>query len=205
MGEFFGFLALSFGDVDVDKDGFINLEEFDRLLEKVAAVPRRYGLAPVQTSDPLTRQMGHKKVFDQLDTKAGPARGVLGLDQFVEWAQEHVAGRVGKVPAKDVGLYHVQDYSEAEYLGFIERAVIIVCSYERASFYNFILNCFVEADEQCEGRISQDQFDKLLTRAATVPRHFGLAPAEASAGTRSQMFAEMSAGTGYVNAFKAWC
>merc|ERR1719386_545211 len=121
--EFFGFLALSFGDVDVDKDGFINLEEFDRLLEKVAAVPRRYGLAPVQTSDALTRQMGHKKIFDRLDTKAGPARGVLGLDQFVEWAQEHVAGRVGKVPAKDVGLYHVQDYSEAEYLDFIARAV----------------------------------------------------------------------------------
>merc|ERR1711918_41055 len=147
--------------------------EFDRLLEK-AAVPRRFGLAPVQTSDPLTRQMGHKKIFDRLDTKAGPARGVLGLDQFVEWAQEHVAGRVGKVPAKDVGLY------------------------------NFILNCFVEADEQCEGRVTQDQFDKLLTRAASVPRHFGLAPAEASPGARSQMFAEMSAGTGYVTAEAFW-
>merc|ERR1712150_225 len=50
----------------------------------------------------------------------------------------------------------------------------------------------------CQGRITQDQFDKLLTRAATVPRHFGLAPPDASAGTRAQMFAEMSAGTGYV-------
>merc|ERR1712187_445091 len=100
--EFFGFLALSFGDVDTDKDGVINLEEFDRLLEKVAAVPRRFGLAPVQTSDALMRQMGHKKIFDRLDTKAGPARGVLGLDQFVEWAFEHVAGRVTRVPAKDV-------------------------------------------------------------------------------------------------------
>merc|ERR1711988_1281065 len=110
--EFFGFLALSFGDVDTNKDGFINLEEFDRLLEKVAAVPRRFGLAPVQTSDALMRQMGHKKIFDQLDAKAGPARGVLGLDQFVEWAQDHVAGRVTRVPAKDVGLYHVQYYSE---------------------------------------------------------------------------------------------
>merc|ERR1719231_1524962 len=77
-------------------------------------------------------------------------------------------------------------------------------SYERSSFYNFILNCFVEADESCAGRVSQDQFDKLLTRAATVPRHFGLAPAEASAGTRNQMFAEMTAGTGYVTAEAFW-
>merc|ERR1712107_900154 len=74
-------MALAFGDVDVDKDGSINLEQFDRLLESVAAVPRRYGLAPVSTATPLERQMAQKKLFDQLDTKAGPARGMLGLDQ----------------------------------------------------------------------------------------------------------------------------
>merc|ERR1712019_208512 len=182
----------------------INLEQFDRLLESVAAVPRRYGLAPVSTQSTLERQMAHKKLFDQLDTKAGPARGVLGLDQFVEWAFDHVISKIGKVPANDVGLYQVQDYTEQEYIGFVERAVNNPGSYEHASFYNFILNCFVEADEQCEGRITQDQFDKLLTRAATVPRHFGLAPPDASAGTRAQMFAEMSAGTGYVTAEAFW-
>merc|ERR1712107_600824 len=172
--EFFGFCALAFGDVDVDKDGFINLEQFDRLLESVAAVPRRYGLAPVSTQSTLERQMAHKKLFDQLDTKAGPARGVLGLDQFVEWAFDHVISKIGKVPANDVGLYQVQDYTEQGYIGFVERAVNNPGSYEHASFYTFILNCFVEADEQCEGRITYDQFDKLLSRAAVVPRHFGL-------------------------------
>merc|ERR1712130_771361 len=115
--EFFGFCALAFGDVDTNKDGFINLEESDRLLESVAAVPRRYGLAPVSTMTTLERQMAHKKLSDQLDTKAGPARGVLGLDQFVEWAFDHVISKIGKVPAKDVGLYQVQDYSEEEHIG----------------------------------------------------------------------------------------
>merc|ERR1712048_401214 len=99
--------------------------------------------------------------------KNGPARGVLGLDQFIEWAYDHVVTHVPKVPAKDVGLYHVEDYSEEEYIGF------------------------VEADEQCQGRITYDQFDKLLSRAATVPRHFGLAPPESSTEARKKMFDEL--------------
>merc|ERR1711909_251228 len=115
----------------------------------------------------LERQMAHKKLFDQFDTRAGPARGVLGLDQFVEWAFDHVISKIGKVPAKDVGLYQVQDYSEEEYIGFVER------------------------DEQCEGRITYDQFDKLLTRAAVVPRHFGLAPPESSTEARKKMFDQL--------------
>merc|ERR1711894_207552 len=72
-----------------------------------------------------------------------------------------------------------------------ERAVNNPGSYEHASFYNFILNCFVEADEQCEGRITYDQFDKLLTRAAVVPRHFGLAPPESSTEARKKMFDQL--------------
>merc|ERR1712025_260802 len=84
------------GDVDVDKDGFINLEEFDRLLESVAAVPRRYGLAPVSTQSTLERQMAHKKLFDQLDTKAGPARGVLGLDQLLSGLSIMLSARLAR-------------------------------------------------------------------------------------------------------------
>merc|ERR1712232_1307899 len=90
--------------------------------------------------DAVSRAVNHKILFDSLDTKNGPARGVLGLDQFIEWAYDHVVTHVPKVPAKDVGLYHVEDYSEEEYIGF------------------------VEADEQCQGRITYDQFDKLLSR-----------------------------------------
>merc|ERR1712107_547559 len=37
--ELYGFLALSFGDVDTDKDGLINAEQFDQLLAEVAALP----------------------------------------------------------------------------------------------------------------------------------------------------------------------
>merc|ERR1712064_81781 len=50
----YGFLALSFGDVDTDKDGLINAEQFDQLLAEVAALPRRYGLAPLDVGDAVS-------------------------------------------------------------------------------------------------------------------------------------------------------
>merc|ERR1711953_1646049 len=89
---------------------------------------------------------------------------------------------------------------EEEYIGFVEKAVNNPGSYEHASFYNFILNCFVEADEQCQGRITYDQFDKLLSRAATVPP---------STEARKKMSDELELkcggkGTGYVTTRTFW-
>merc|ERR1712100_495839 len=107
------------------------------------------------------------------DTKDGPARGVLGLDQVMQWTFEHLAGKISQIPAGDVALYHPEDYTEEEYLAFIERA-FVPGSYERSSFYNFILNCFVEADTHCQGRINYDQFSQLLPSSGSPsPIWFG--------------------------------
>merc|ERR1712226_942646 len=65
--ELYGFLALSFGDVDTNKDGLINAEQFDQLLAEVAALPRRYGLAPLDVGDAVSRAVNHKILFDFLD------------------------------------------------------------------------------------------------------------------------------------------
>jgi len=189
--QFNGFCALAFGDVDTDKDGFINPGQFDRYLEKVAAIPRRFGLAPLSSVDRSVRLARHTELFDAIDKKDGPARGKLGLDQVMEWSMTHVAGKVPQIPKGDVALYHVENYTEVEYVGFVERAVNNPGSYEHSSFYNFILNCFVEADSEGLGRIKYDEFDALLTRAATVPRNFGLAPASVNESVRKEMFKKM--------------
>merc|ERR1712026_621003 len=106
-------------------------------------------------------------------------RGVIAMDQFLGWAFEHVLGKIGSIPEKDVALLHVENYTEKEYLDFIEVAVNDKTSYNRSSFYNFMLNIFVEADESCSGRAEQ------------VPRHFGLAPPDVDQATRDKMFASM--------------
>ena len=53
---------------------------------------------------------------------------------------------MSKVPSKDDGLCHVGDLPEEEYIVWIEKVVYNPGSYEHVLFYNFILNCFVEAD-----------------------------------------------------------
>jgi len=186
--EFYGFCALSFGDVDTDKDGFINYRQFDRLLETVAATPRRFGLAPQSTLNYDDRLAQHKALFDQIDTAGGPARGLIGMDQFVEWASDHLLTRLDKIPSGDVSLLHPESYTQQEYLDFIEIAVNDKTSYNRSSFYNFMLNIFVEADESGTGRVNRAQFEALLSRAAQVPRHFGLAPPDVDKVTRDKMF-----------------
>merc|ERR1739847_204218 len=114
--EFYGFLSVSFGDVDTDKDGFINYRQFDRLLETVAATPRRFGLAPQSTLNYEDRLAQHKVLFVRLDTAGGTARGVIAMDQFVEWAFEHVIGKVGSIPEKDVALFHVEPLRRSRHL-----------------------------------------------------------------------------------------
>merc|ERR1712226_268150 len=105
--ELYGFLALSFGDVDTDKDGLINAEQFDQLLAEVSAIPRRYVLAPLDLGDAVSRAVNHKLLFDSLDKHGGAPRGAPSLDQFVEWANAHVVSAIPKIPTGDVGLYHV--------------------------------------------------------------------------------------------------
>ena len=61
-------------------------------------------------------------------------------------------------------------------------------SYEHASFYYSIFNCFDEVDEQCEGRSTYDRFDKFISRAAIVPRHCDFAQPESCTKARKKMF-----------------
>jgi hypothetical protein len=177
--ELYGFLTMAFGDVDVDKDGKINAQEFDFLCEKVASMPRRFGLAPSWQAEyggsVEKRTAARKAMFDAIDAKAGTSRGWIGCAQFVDWAFTHVAGKAGTIGATEVDLYHVQNYSEGDLLKTLEVACSDKNSREYAGLYEFLLTLFVEVDEGCKGEISFNEFNGLIERAALVPRTFGLA------------------------------
>jgi len=210
--EFYGFLAVAFGDVDANKDGLISATEFDLLLEKVAALPRRYGMAPSWEKeyggDRKKRQNARKAMFDALDTRNGPARGYLGLKQFVRFANDHVLKKVATLDMKSkVDFAHIEEYDEATFLNYLEHAVNNPTSGAYASLYEFLLSVFVEADVSNKGTINRAEFDLIVDTAAAVPRQFGLAPSGSSKELRDRIFNSMddnNSGTITFRKFIAW-
>merc|ERR1712232_1351702 len=124
--ELYGMLAMRFGDTDVDKDGKINAAEFDGLCEDVASLPRRFGLAPSWEKEHGTverRTASRKAMFDMLDLRQGPPRGWIGLEQFVNWATDHLITKVATIDVTaDVDYYHIEQYGEHQYLSHLEEA-----------------------------------------------------------------------------------
>jgi len=201
----YAYLAMSFGDVDVDKDGWIDEVEFDRLLESVAALPRRFGLAPSWIAEYGTverRTSARKKMFEAIDGSGGfNPRGKIAMGQFIQWSKDHTCRKARTIDdlKDDVALRHIEDYTVDQYLGFLDQAVNIKKSGASASFYNHLLTTFVEADEGCKGHINYTEFIKLVDLAAASPRFFGLAPSVTNEPARKAMFEAMdSTNSGHI-------
>merc|ERR1711862_286823 len=81
--------ALSRSVMSIRTKGLINAKEFDLLCEKVAALPRRFGLAPSWEKeyggDRSKRKAARAAMFYDIDTRNGPERGTIGLKQFLAW------------------------------------------------------------------------------------------------------------------------
>jgi len=193
--QLYGFLANAFGDADGNKDGFITAAEFDHLCENVASLPRRFGLAPTWEKeyggDLSKRVAARYALFDAIDAKKGKARGVMGMQMFVAWAYEHVVGKVAAVSHNAVDFYHINRFTEQEFLDYLELSVTDRSSDAHAAFYEYILTLFVEADVTNTGAITLDQFDLLVGKAAGAPRFFGLAPEGSSQAERKAIFDSM--------------
>lgn len=194
--QLYAYLASCFGDCDVDKDGSIDHEEFDVLLEVVAALPRRFGFAPNWRAEYGTRnarQRARMALFNSIDGANGfRPRGKFSLSQFMDWARDHIAGQSPKLKNKDdVALRHVGDYTVDTYVSFLAKAVSNPMSAEWAGFYNYLLTSYVEADAGCEGQITFKDFNKLIDYAAKTPRYFELAPMTQDEEARKAMFEAM--------------
>lgn len=176
--EFYAFLLQCFQDADQDRDGKVNLMEFDKMVEKAGAFPRLHGLAPL-TNDMYPsaseRIAGRKKHFESMDTAN---QGYISFEQWLEFTYSHVCEKVRGLAdaATPVALMQPSNMSRSEFVAFCRRATNDASSQEYEALYQFLLQCFTVADNDYDGKVDVEEFDMMVELAAKDVRRLGLAP-----------------------------
>jgi len=132
---------------------------------------------------------------------------LMSMEKWCDWALAHIAGKVPTIDLKKCDFANLDKSNKGVFLNSITAGVTKEDSVEATGLYNFLLCLFVEADEAGKGKITFDQFDILVTKAAAVPRFYGLAPEGQAQATRKEIFDNMKSGEGHIafSDFLSWC
>jgi len=177
--ELYTFLTDCFMDADADRDGFVNSDEFDFLVEKAAALPRRFGLAPAwndQYGSMEARRAGRKELFKKVDSTN---RGTIGIDDWIQYAFRHISEKVRGMSKDVLDFSELPKAGKDKFIAFLKVATNDIKSREYTELYMFLFNNFVLADEEAKGAVTAVQFDHLVELSANAPRVLGLAPKSA--------------------------
>jgi len=181
--ELYGFLAECFLDSDADRDGLVSHDEFDFLVEKSAALPRRFGMAPSWVEyygDLAHRKQARHQMFLQIDKLN---RGFIGLEEWVQFAVTHITEKVRTMKTQTLDFAHLAGVGGDQFVAFCELAVNDAHSEEYKSLYEHLFKVFVESDVEEAGIVHWQNFERLIEDAAKAPRDAGLAPSTAEAYT----------------------
>lgn len=92
--ELYYFLLKVFADADKDYDGQISVDEFDNMIERAAAMPRKYGLAPKSSElykSDGERKDARKKQFGAVDMNGD---GHISFDEWLAYSLKHITSKV---------------------------------------------------------------------------------------------------------------
>jgi len=171
--ELFHTLLKMFVDADSNKDGLVSRENFCRLIDTAAAIPRLYGYAPLDSDLYKTteeKDAARKRMFDAMDTKHS---GVITFDEWLKFTLEHIAAKAATLdphPILDHG-------TEAEFLEFIKKG-ITPGTPEHNELYWYLLEIFLEHDTNKDGNVTLPHFSKMVDRAFELPMKLGLFPSD---------------------------
>lgn len=171
--EFCEYLANAFSAADTDNDGAINIVQFDCLLANVTSCsPQQVSKKFIRANNWLGSSekilLCHKKIFDRLERETqedGRANGLIRFDQFAKWALRHVARSVDTV-LLDEEWPPLEGHSSS----WEEWPTELPGGDEQISFYNHILKCFVQNEDQCKECFRFDQnWAQLLVDCGHAP------------------------------------
>jgi len=134
------------------------------------------------------RTASRKAMVDMLDLCQGPPRGWTGLEQFVNWATDHLITKVATIESgTDVDHCYFEQHGEHQYLTHMEQAVTDPASRAHASLYEFLLAIFTkfsgmlarrfgDTDVDKDGKIRQLSSMVLCEDSAALPHRCGFGP-----------------------------
>ncbi|XP_074658399.1 uncharacterized protein LOC141911307 [Tubulanus polymorphus] len=166
----YNFLVRCFTDADIDFSGAVTFDEFDKMIENAAALPRKYGFAPkteVMFKNNDECKKSRKTLFDSIDSKKS---GRISLEAWIAYAQSHIFKKVHELKP-----HILQDGPKDEFIAFTKKAVV-KGSTEFKELYFYLLKVFQDADTNHDGGVSPEEFDQMIESAAAMPRRYGLAP-----------------------------
>jgi len=210
FGELYHFLLTCFIECDKDFDGRVSHEDFDEMVERAGALPRKWGFAPTsseQFADIAQRQMFRNDQFKRINTSCS---GYIAFDEWFNWAYTHICE---KSRLLDITQARSKMHTSApDFKQFVISACRSRQSPEYKELYHFLQDCFTKADRQRTGQVGPDEFDEMIEVAAEAPRKFGFAPSatqtygstEARKAARRQMFLSMDVDCSGFIAFDEW-
>ena len=173
--QLYQFLWNCFCRADVNNKGKIEFDQFDKLIEEAAELPRLYGFAPTSSamySSDALRVAARKKLFKELDANNA---GYVTVSQWIRYAIQHIAAKYVQLP-KDYLSGSASGVSKDEFIAFVKRAVD-PANKEYEELYYFLLRTFQAGDKNGYGEVEPAEFDEMVECAAEAPRKYGLAPA----------------------------
>ena len=171
FAELYNFLVGCFVRADTDFDGKVFIDQFDSLIEEAAALPRKYGLAPLSSAmypNVNARKEGRAKMFNEMNFHHD---GYITLEEWIGFSVNHIMGKAKSLGKDFMG----KDSTQQEFITYIKKAVVR-SNPEFKELFFFLLKCFTDADRDHDGAVNHKEFDAMVEEAAYAPRIHGLAP-----------------------------
>jgi len=208
--ELYNFLLKTFVESDRDFDGAIDADDFDIMVERAGAMPRKWGFAP--TSAEQFKSQEERTAFrtNLFQTINASKSGTISFDEWLAWSVSHI-GEKSRSLTPEVTQSKL-DTNPQDFKQFLSAACRSRTTPEYKELYRFLLDCFAQADRQRCGKVGPKEFDDMVEVAGAVPRKFGFAPPSEQTyetpakrqAARDKMFSDMDADrSGYIG-FEEW-
>jgi len=182
--ELYNLLLRSFVAADVDYDGKVSVDEFDGMIEAAACLPRKFGYEwweEAAGQDEAARKAARSDLFKQIDENND---GGISFDEWLAFALKRYRGFTASLPKS------LDDEEKDVFIGVCKKYTENLSS-EYRRIYWFHWKCFQAADADRDGKVSDDEFNKMVDMATAAQKRFGMEVGYQSAEERKEMFAKM--------------